>query len=159
MIEFLVRLTRGVHRRGDLKDAVSRSGSACVTWPCQLHRPLPGPWSRAVWELSGLSLRQRCGCCDGVIPSDVECLMTAAPSPVAPKQQKDQSSMQQPVPLAPAMLPQTIDYRLKTALLGKPLTRDSLRHQRLSKVLALGVLASDCISSSAYGTEEMLIIL
>ncbi|HEX2805501.1 MAG TPA: amino acid permease, partial [Kineosporiaceae bacterium] len=85
--------------------------------------------------------------------------MTAAPSPVAPKQQKDQSPIQQPAPLMPAMLPQSIDYRLKTALLGKPLTRDSLRHQRLSKVLALGVLASDCISSSAYGTEEMLIVL
>jgi amino acid transporter len=48
---------------------------------------------------------------------------------------------------------------LKRTLLGPPLTRDSLRHQRLTKMLALGVLASDCISSSAYGTEEMLIIL
>jgi amino acid transporter len=56
-------------------------------------------------------------------------------------------------------LPHTVAYRLKRTLLGHPLTRDSLRHQRLSKKLALGVLASDCISSSAYGTEEMLIIL
>jgi len=64
-----------------------------------------------------------------------------------------------PVALMRAHLPQSPGYRLKRGLLGRPLTRDALRHQRLSKVLALGVLASDCISSSAYGTEEMLIIL
>ncbi|HET9654092.1 MAG TPA: amino acid permease [Kineosporiaceae bacterium] len=64
-----------------------------------------------------------------------------------------------PEPLATPALPQPLSYRLKTALLGKPLTRDSLRHQRLSKLVALGVLASDCISSSAYGSEEMLIYL
>jgi amino acid transporter len=56
-------------------------------------------------------------------------------------------------------LPQTLGYRIKTKLLGPPLTRDALKHERLSKRLALGVLSSDCISSSAYGTEEMLIIL
>jgi amino acid transporter len=64
-----------------------------------------------------------------------------------------------PEPLAVPTLPQTFGYRLKTKLLGAPLTRDSLRHQRLSKLIALGVLASDCISSSAYGSEEMLIYL
>jgi amino acid transporter len=34
-----------------------------------------------------------------------------------------------------------------------------MKHERLTNFLALGVLSSDCISSSAYGTEEMLIIL
>ena len=34
-----------------------------------------------------------------------------------------------------------------------------LHEQKLSKKTALGVLSSDCISSSAYGTEEMLIVL
>ena len=34
-----------------------------------------------------------------------------------------------------------------------------LREQRLSKKLALGVLSPDGISSSAYGTEEILIEL
>lgn len=65
-----------------------------------------------------------------------------------------------PVPLAihtPAK--DSISYRLKQTLLGQPLTRDSLRHQRLSKVSALGVLSSDCISSSAYGSEQILIAL
>ena len=35
----------------------------------------------------------------------------------------------------------------------------SIHEEKLSKTLALGVLSSDCISSSAYGTEEMLIAL
>jgi amino acid transporter len=56
-------------------------------------------------------------------------------------------------------LPERLGYRLKRRLLGPPLTNDRLEHQRLSKVLALGVLAPDCISSSAYGTEEILIEL
>ena len=50
-------------------------------------------------------------------------------------------------------------YRVKRRLLGPPLTSEQLEHQRLSKKVALGVLSSDCISSSAYGTEEILISL
>jgi amino acid transporter len=65
-----------------------------------------------------------------------------------------------PTPLtADVDLPQTFGYRVKRRLLGPPLTREALKHERLSKRLALGVLSSDCISSSAYGTEEMLIVL
>jgi amino acid transporter len=55
--------------------------------------------------------------------------------------------------------PESLSYRLKCALLGPPLTTTQLQHERLSKRLALGVLSSDCISSSAYGSEEMLLIL
>jgi amino acid transporter len=50
-------------------------------------------------------------------------------------------------------------YRLKRALLGQPLVTERWRDERLSNPLALGVLAPDCISSSAYGTEEMLLEL
>jgi amino acid transporter len=50
-------------------------------------------------------------------------------------------------------------YVLKRRLLGRPLINEQLGDQRLSKVLALGVLAPDGISSSAYGTEEILIEL
>src|ERR1700736_5689641 len=42
---------------------------------------------------------------------------------------------------------------------GPPLVNEQLGEQRLSKPLALGVLSPDGISSSAYGTEEMLIAL
>jgi amino acid transporter len=56
-------------------------------------------------------------------------------------------------------LPEGVGYRLKRKLLGPPLTTDQLKHEKLSKRLALGVLSSDCISSSAYGSEEILVIL
>jgi amino acid transporter len=50
-------------------------------------------------------------------------------------------------------------YTVKRRLLGPPLVNEQLGEQRLSKKLALGVLSPDGISSSAYGTEEMLIEL
>jgi len=50
-------------------------------------------------------------------------------------------------------------YSAKRRLLGPPLVNEQLGEQRLSNVLALGVLAPDGISSSAYGTEEILIEL
>jgi len=56
-------------------------------------------------------------------------------------------------------LPERLGYRIKRVLLGPPLVSSQLHEEKLSKRLALGVLSSDCISSSAYGTEEMLIVL
>jgi amino acid transporter len=56
-------------------------------------------------------------------------------------------------------VPERLSYRIKRTVLGKPLVTGQLHEQRLSKKAALGVLSSDCISSSAYGTEEMLIFL
>jgi len=56
-------------------------------------------------------------------------------------------------------LPETFWYTAKRRLLGPPMINAELREQRLSKTLALGVLSPDGISSSAYGTEEMLIEL
>jgi amino acid transporter len=43
--------------------------------------------------------------------------------------------------------------------LGNPLNRHTLSHQRLKKRYALGILSSDCISSSAYGSEQILVAL
>ena len=56
-------------------------------------------------------------------------------------------------------LPETFWYTAKRRLLGPPMINAQLREQRLSKFLALGVLSPDGISSSAYGTEEILIEL
>ncbi len=56
-------------------------------------------------------------------------------------------------------VPERLGYRLKRTFLGKPLVTGQLHEERLTKKSALGVLSSDCISSSAYGTEEMLIFL
>ena len=56
-------------------------------------------------------------------------------------------------------LPEGFWYSAKRRLLGPPLVNEELGEQRLSKPLALGVLSPDGISSSAYGTEEILIEL
>jgi len=57
------------------------------------------------------------------------------------------------------MPPDSVGYRVKTALLGEPLHSDELEHQRLGKPTALAVFASDNLSSSAYATEEILHVL
>jgi len=62
-------------------------------------------------------------------------------------------------PDAGSSLRQAFWYTAKRRLLGPPLVNEQLGEQRLSKTLALGVLSPDGISSSAYGTEEMLIEL
>jgi amino acid transporter len=69
--------------------------------------------------------------------------------------------MPQPAGLLPerSSQPEGFWYTAKRRLLGPPLTNDELGEQRLSKPLALGVLSPDGISSSAYGTEEILIAL
>src|SRR5512147_1210833 len=44
-------------------------------------------------------------------------------------------------------------------LIGKPLETKDLAHQAISKKVGLAVFASDALSSTAYATEEILIIL
>jgi amino acid transporter len=56
-------------------------------------------------------------------------------------------------------VPESFWYNAKRRLLGPPMVNTQLREERLSKVLALSVLSPDGISSSAYGTEEILIEL
>jgi amino acid transporter len=58
-----------------------------------------------------------------------------------------------------AHLADPISYRIKLRLLGNPINRHSLADQRLSKKSAFGILSSDCISSSAYGGEQILVAL
>ncbi|HEY3480251.1 MAG TPA: amino acid permease, partial [Streptomyces sp.] len=58
-----------------------------------------------------------------------------------------------------ALPPDRLAYRVKRRLLGPPLVTERIAGEKLSNPIALGVLASDCISSSAYGSEEMLRIL
>jgi amino acid transporter len=52
--------------------------------------------------------------------------------------------------------PESFGYRVKKFLLGRPYVSEQLSGERLNRFIALGVLAPDCISSSAYGTEEIL---
>lgn len=50
-------------------------------------------------------------------------------------------------------------HKIRRFLIGSPLPSWRSVHERLPKVLALPILASDNISSVAYATEEMLLIL
>src|SRR6516225_9623976 len=56
-------------------------------------------------------------------------------------------------------VPESLRYRVKTRLLGPPLHTEQLAHERLGIPTALAVFSSDCISSSAYATEQILVRL
>ncbi len=49
--------------------------------------------------------------------------------------------------------------RVRLLLIGRPLETSQAVHQRLSKVQALAVFSSDALSSTAYATEEILLVL
>jgi amino acid transporter len=54
---------------------------------------------------------------------------------------------------------QSLGYRAKNMLLGPPLATSRLVHERLRKLVALAVFSSDAISSTAYGTEQIMLVL
>src|SRR5680860_28327 len=68
-----------------------------------------------------------------------------------------------PKPIPPTdtttLPPDRVGFRIKSALLGRPLHTRELEHERLGKPTALAVFASDNLSSSAYATEEILRVL
>lgn len=47
---------------------------------------------------------------------------------------------------------------LKRLLVGRPIASTELEHQRIRKLVALPIFASDAISSTAYATEEILFV-
>ena len=49
--------------------------------------------------------------------------------------------------------------RMRTAVLGHPLAQSRILHERLNKVRALPVLSSDALSSVAYATEQIVVVL
>lgn len=53
----------------------------------------------------------------------------------------------------------SLGYRTKRLLLGPPFRTAQLVHERITKRVALAVFSSDPISSTAYATEEMLLVL
>lgn len=50
-------------------------------------------------------------------------------------------------------------FNIRRLLIGTPLATHQAIHQRLSKVKALAVFSSDALSSSAYATEAILLVL
>ena len=49
--------------------------------------------------------------------------------------------------------------KLKRVLVGRALRNEQASHERLSKKVALAVFSSDALSSTAYATEEILLVL
>ena len=49
--------------------------------------------------------------------------------------------------------------RIKQLVFGRPLPSERLEHERLNKKTALAVLSSDAISSVAYATDQILMVL
>ena len=54
---------------------------------------------------------------------------------------------------------ESVGYRTKRVLLGPALRTSQLVHERITKRVALAVFSSDPISSTAYATEEILLVL
>ena len=81
--------------------------------------------------------------------------------PLHPKLRRVQSGVLEATAAADA--PQTNWERatrvLKRTLIGMPLSTVRLEHERLTKFKALAVLSSDVISSVAYATEAILLVL
>ena len=50
-------------------------------------------------------------------------------------------------------------YPIRRLVIGEPLASADLQHERLSKLKALPIFSSDALSSSAYATEEILLVL
>ncbi len=50
-------------------------------------------------------------------------------------------------------------FSLRRLLIGDPLSTAQAIHERLTKVKALAVFASDALSSTAYATEEIMLVL
>jgi amino acid transporter len=48
---------------------------------------------------------------------------------------------------------------LKRILVGRPLATEQQQHQRLRKIVALAIFASDPLSSNAYATEAIMLVL
>lgn len=48
---------------------------------------------------------------------------------------------------------------VKSLLVGQPLATEQQQHQRLRKIVALAVFASDPLSSNAYATEAIMLVL
>jgi amino acid transporter len=61
------------------------------------------------------------------------------------------------------IIQETTDYNpprtLRSWLIGRPLSTADAGHQTIGKVVGLAVFASDALSSTAYATQEILVIL
>ncbi|HXQ37398.1 MAG TPA: permease, partial [Anaerolineales bacterium] len=65
--------------------------------------------------------------------------------------------------LQTSIIERATDYRpprtLRSWLIGHPLSTADAAHQTIGKAVGLAVFASDALSSTAYATQEILVIL
>lgn len=61
--------------------------------------------------------------------------------------------------LRPRTVPEYLWAGLKRLAIGSPLASSQVVYERLNKLKALAVFSSDALSSSAYATEEILLVL
>src|SRR6266516_4630401 len=92
----------------------------------------------------------------GAEPVAIEARRTAEPTPQGPGPEP----VRGPAPgKVPSHRYQSLGYRTKRTLLGPPLKTSQLITERITKKVALAVFSSDPISSTAYATEEILLVL
>lgn len=60
---------------------------------------------------------------------------------------------------APTTLTGKVTRRIRRFLIGRPLTSAEAEHERLSNAKALAVFSSDALSSVAYATQEIMLVL
>lgn len=68
-------------------------------------------------------------------------------------------SEEQPITISHEVAPYHSPSRLQSWLIGRPLPTSDAPHQAIGKRVALAVFASDALSSTAYATQEILLIL
>ncbi len=66
----------------------------------------------------------------------------------------------EPMPLSQASKPTlTLTKRLRRLLFGNPISTEHSEHTLLNRIIALPVFASDAISSVAYATQQIILVL
>jgi hypothetical protein len=60
---------------------------------------------------------------------------------------------------APRTAAQQMWQRIRRVAIGSPISSEQIEEQRLPKTKALAVFSSDALSSSAYATDEILLVL
>ena len=53
----------------------------------------------------------------------------------------------------------TVIGKIKESLIGKPLATKAITNERLTNLQGLAIFGSDAMSSTAYATEEILLVL
>src|SRR5215470_9294593 len=70
------------------------------------------------------------------------------------------NALLEPSPLSPPPVRRdTLLKRMRRLLLGNPVSSEHAEHTLLPKFLALPVFASDAISSVAYATQQIVLVL